>query len=58
MKMDNTAEPTGGPVNSSALDSAGVKWASGFPGNAKRLARPDSARLSVSGCGVQGRTNT
>jgi ornithine cyclodeaminase/alanine dehydrogenase-like protein (mu-crystallin family) len=89
------------PAYIPALNSAGIKWVSGFPGNAKkglpyitgllilndpetgiplavmdcewitamrtaaasavaakRLARPDSARLGVLGCGVQGRTNT
>ena len=89
------------PAYIPALNSAGLKWVSGFPGNAqkglpyitgllilndpgtgipiavmdcewitamrtaaasavaaKRLARPDSARLGVLGCGVQGRTNT
>ncbi len=89
------------PAYIPALNSAGVKWVSGFPGNgkkglpyitgllilndpetgipiavmdcewitamrtaaasavaAKRLARLDSARLGVLGCGVQGLTNT
>lgn len=89
------------PAYIPALNSAGIKWVSGFPENAKkglpyitgllilndpqsgipiavmdcewitamrtaaasavaakRLARPDSARLGVLGCGVQGRTNT
>jgi ornithine cyclodeaminase/alanine dehydrogenase-like protein (mu-crystallin family) len=89
------------PAYIPALHSAGVKWVSGFPGNAKkglpyitgllvlndpengipmavmdciwitamrtaaasavaakRLARPDSARLGILGCGVQGRTHT
>ncbi len=89
------------PAYIPALNSAGVKWVSGFPGNAnkglpyitgllilndpetgiplavmdcewitamrtaaasavaaKRLARPESARLGILGCGVQGITNT
>ena len=89
------------PAYIPALNSTGVKWVSGFPGNTKkglpyisgllilndpetglamavmdciwitamrtaavsavaanRLARPDSARLGVLGCGVQGLTNT
>ena len=88
------------PAYIPALNSAGIKWVSGFPGNAKkglpyitgllilndpetgiplavmdcewitamrtaaasavaakRLARPDSAKLGVLGCGVQGITN-
>ena len=89
------------PAYIPAMQSAGVKWVSGFPGNFKRglpyitgllilndpetgipiavmdcewitamrtaaatavaarkLARPESARLGVLGCGVQGKTNT
>ncbi|MFO7681511.1 MAG: ornithine cyclodeaminase family protein [Chloroflexota bacterium] len=89
------------PAYIPALHSAGVKWVSGFPGNAqkglpyitgllilndpetgiplavmdcewitamrtaaatavaaKRLARPESAKLGILGCGVQGITNT
>ena len=89
------------PAYIPALNSAGMKWVSGFPGNAKkglpyitgllilndpetgiplavmdcewitamrtaaatavsakRLARPESAKLGVLGCGVQGITNT
>ncbi len=89
------------PAYIPALDSAGIKWVSGFPGNAekglpyitgllilndpytgiplavmdcewitgmrtaaasavaaKKLARPNSARLGVLGCGVQGFTHT
>jgi ornithine cyclodeaminase/alanine dehydrogenase-like protein (mu-crystallin family) len=89
------------PAYIPALDSAGVKWVSGFPGNAQKdlpyitgllilndpetgmplsvmdcqwitamrtgaasavaarsLARADSSRLGILGCGVQGRTNT
>lgn len=89
------------PAYIPALQSAGVKWVSGFPGNAKkglpyisgllilndpetgiplavmdcewitamrtaaatavaakRLARPESAKLGVLGCGVQGIANT
>lgn len=89
------------PAYIPALNSAGVKWVSGFPGNtkkglpyitgllilndpntgipiavmdcewitamrtaaatavaAKRLARPDAAKLGILGCGVQGVTNT
>lgn len=89
------------PAYIPALNSAGIKWVSTFPGNAlkglpivsgllilndpqtgipiavmdcqwitamrtaaatvvaaKRLARPDSARLGILGCGVQGTTHT
>jgi len=89
------------PAYIPALNSAGIKWVSGFPENdkkglpyitgllilndpetgipltvmdcewitamrtaaasavaAKRLARPESARLGILGCGVQGLTNT
>jgi ornithine cyclodeaminase/alanine dehydrogenase len=89
------------PAYIPALNSAGIKWVSGYPGNAarglpyitgllilndpengvplavmdcewitamrtaaasavaaRRLARPDSARLGILGCGVQGITNT
>ena len=89
------------PAYIPALNSAGIKWVSGFPKNAqkglpyitgllilndpetgiplavmdcewitamrtaaasavaaKRLARPESARLGILGCGVQGITNT
>lgn len=89
------------PAYIPALNSAGVKWVSGFPGNAKRglpyitgllilndaetgvptavmdcewitamrtgaasavaakrLARADSTKLGILGCGVQGMTNT
>lgn len=89
------------PAYIPGMNSAGLKWVSGFPGNykldlpyisglliindpqtgipiavmdciwitamrtaaatavaARRLARPDSSKLGVLGCGVQGRTNT
>jgi ornithine cyclodeaminase/alanine dehydrogenase len=89
------------PAYIPALNSAGIKWVSGYPGNAekglpyitgllilndpdtglplavmdcewitamrtaaasavsaKKLARPDSVRLGILGCGVQGITNT
>jgi len=89
------------PAYIPAMNSAGMKWVSGFPGNAdkglpyitgllilndpetgiplavmdcewitamrtaaasavsaRRLARPDSSKLGVLGCGVQGFTNT
>ena len=89
------------PAYIPALNSAGIKWVSGFPGNpkeglpyitgllilndpetgiplsvmdcqwitgmrtaaasavaSKRLARPDSARLGILGCGLQGLTHT
>jgi ornithine cyclodeaminase/alanine dehydrogenase len=89
------------PAYIPALNSAGIKWVSGFPGNtqkglpyitgllilndpetgiplavmdcewitamrtaaasavaAKRLARPESAKLGILGCGVQGITHT